>query len=159
MVAAARRVRERLLELDLESFVKTTGGKGLHVVVPLQRGPGWDESGRFAGAVAAGLAREEPEAYVAEMSKAKRRGRIFLDYLRNHRGSTSVAAYSTRARASAPVSTPLRWDELSVALPSDAFTIATLPARLEALRADPWADYRRVRQRLTATRSRSAGAR
>ncbi len=158
VVAAAQRVRERLTELDLASFVKTTGGKGLHVVVPLQRGAGWDECGRFAEAVARGIAREQPERYVAEMSKSKRRGRVFIDYLRNHRGATSVAAYSTRARAPAPISTPLRWEELAALSRSDAYTVATLPTRLASLPVDPWAGYTRQRQRLTASRLKKAGA-
>ena len=153
--AAARRVRARLLELDLESFVKTTGGKGLHVVVPLQRAAGWDETARFAESVARDLAREEPEHYVAEMSKARRQGRIFIDWLRNHRGATSVTPYSPRARAGAPVSMPLAWEELDDVAGPEAFTIANTPQRLQQL--DPWSGYAKVRQRLTASRLEAAG--
>ena len=151
-VEAAQRVREELEAVDLTSFVKTTGGKGLHVVVPLQRGPGWDEIAAFAEAVAVRLAAQDPARYTAVMSKAKRKGKVFIDYLRNHRGATSVAAYSTRARPNAPISTPLRWDELAADLRSDDFTIATLRARLAALKADPWAGYDKARQRLTRAR-------
>ncbi len=159
VVAAARRVRGRLHELDLDSWVKTTGGKGLHVVVPLQRGPGWEETARFAEEVSRGIARAQPELYVAEMSKAKRQGKVFIDWLRNHRGATSVAAYSTRAKPGAPVSTPLAWEELETAPPADAFTVASLPKRLSSLKADPWAGYTRARQRITASRLKAAATR
>jgi bifunctional non-homologous end joining protein LigD len=159
VVAAARRVRGRLHELDLESFVKTTGGKGLHVVVPLQRGVGWEESARFAEDVSRGIARAQPELYIAEMSKAKRRGRVFIDWLRNHRGATSICAYSTRAKPSAPVATPLAWEELDALASADAFTVGSLPARLAALQAEPWAGYSSTRQRLTASRLKAAAGR
>jgi bifunctional non-homologous end joining protein LigD len=156
VVAAARLVRERLRDHRLESFVKTTGGKGLHVVAPIDRGPGWDACGRFARELAEALAREAPDAFVATMTKARRHGRIFVDWLRNVRGATSVAAYSTRAKPHAPVSTPLAWDELGSRTTPDRFTVATLPRRLAALRADPWADYRTTRQALR-TPGRAAG--
>jgi bifunctional non-homologous end joining protein LigD len=150
VVEAARVLRDRLQALRLESFVKTTGGKGLHVVVPLHRGTTWDDGAAFARAVADRLVAEEPRRYVATMAKSARGGKIFIDYLRNVRGATSVAAYSTRARPHAPISTPLHWDELSPRLRSDHYTIATLPRRLAGLRADPWARYRTVRQALPA---------
>jgi bifunctional non-homologous end joining protein LigD len=155
--AAARRVRGRLLELDLESFVKTTGGKGLHVVVPLQRAAGWDEAARFAESVARDLAREQPELYVAEMSKALRRGRIFIDWLRNHRGATSIEAWSTRARPRAPVAVPLAWEELDEVAAPDAWTVTNAFERLRALARDPWAGYTKARQRLNASRLKAAG--
>jgi bifunctional non-homologous end joining protein LigD len=153
VVAAARVVRARLEERGLESFVKTTGGKGLHVVAPIVPERGWDDCAAFAADVAVALEREAPDAFVATMSKARRRGRIFVDHLRNVRGSTSVAAYSTRARETAPVSTPLDWDELGPRLHSDAFTVGNLARRLGSLRADPWARYDAVRQRLPETRT------
>jgi bifunctional non-homologous end joining protein LigD len=146
---AARLLRDRLAALDLESFVKTTGGKGLHVVVPLAP-VSWDEASAFARAIAEGVARDEPRRYVAHMAKAARHGRIFIDYLRNVRGATSVAAYSTRAKPQAPVSTPVEWEELSPRLRSDHFTIANLPRRLAGLRKDPWERYWTLRQRLPA---------
>jgi bifunctional non-homologous end joining protein LigD len=153
VLEAARRVRRRLEDLGLASFVKTTGGKGLHVVMPFRPGPSWEESAAFAEAVAAGIAAEEPRAYTTLMSKAARKGKIFIDYMRNYRGATSVAAYSTRARAGAPVSVPLRWEELSPTPPNDAHTVRNVAARLAALGEDPWADYWRTRQKLPSDAS------
>jgi bifunctional non-homologous end joining protein LigD len=156
VVEAARLVRERLQQLGLESFVKTTGGVGLHVVVPLQPRASWDECAAFARGVADAIVREEPRGYTANMSKAARPGKVFIDYLRNVRGATSVAAYSTRARAGATVSTPLAWDELEPRLRPDRFTVATVPARLAGLREDPWRRYTKLRQSLPATGARGA---
>ena len=148
VIEAARLVRARFAALGLESFVKTTGGKGLHVVAPIVPGPDWDDCARVAREIAEGLEREAPKAFVTTMSKAVRAGRIFLDYLRNVRGATSVAAYSTRALPGAPVSTPLDWDELDARTRSDHYTVANLPRRLASLRADPWARYAALRQTL-----------
>jgi bifunctional non-homologous end joining protein LigD len=148
VVEGARLLREELLALKLASFVKTTGGKGLHVVVPLAPGPGWDEGLEFTRALAARVAGERPREYVDEMSKARRAGKIYIDYLRNLRGATSIAAYSTRARPGAPVSTPLHWDELDSRVRPDRFTVKTLPERLASLREDPWKGYARLKQRL-----------
>jgi bifunctional non-homologous end joining protein LigD len=148
VVDGARLVRDELLALKLRSFVKTTGGKGLHVVVPIARGPGWDECLGFSRALAERIAADRPREYVAEMSKSVRTGRIYLDYLRNLRGSTSIAAYSTRAKPGAPVSTPLHWDELDGRLRPERFTVTTMPERLRSLRADPWKGYDRLQQRL-----------
>jgi bifunctional non-homologous end joining protein LigD len=150
VIEAARLLRARLEALGLASFVKTTGGKGLHVVVPFVPGPSWDEAAAFSRALAESLAREEPSRYVARMAKSERGGKIFIDHLRNVRGATSVAAYSTRARPEAPVSVPLAWEELSRGVRSDHYTIASLPRRLARLRADPWARYFTVRQELPA---------
>jgi bifunctional non-homologous end joining protein LigD len=158
VLAAARLVREGLDRLGLESFVKTTGGKGLHVVAPLMRGPGWDECAAFARAVAESLVRHDPRRFVATAAKAARKGRIFVDYLRNVRGATSIAAYSTRALPGAPVSTPLGWDELDPALRSDAFSVANLRQRLAGLKRDPWARYGTLRQRLPGLRGEVRGA-
>jgi bifunctional non-homologous end joining protein LigD len=148
VVEAARLCRARLEDFGLESFVKTTGGKGLHVAVPLSPGPSWEHGAAFARALAESIARDNPRDYVAQMAKAARTGKIFIDYLRNVRGATSVAAYSTRAKPDAPVSVPLRWDELSPSLRSDHYTIANLPGRLAGLSRDPWAGYWRLRQKL-----------
>ncbi|MEW6250386.1 MAG: DNA ligase D [Planctomycetota bacterium] len=155
VVAAARRVRDRLSELGLESFVKTSGGKGLHVVAPLSRRPEWGELREFTEGVARGLAREEPERYVANMAKARRTGRIYIDYLRNNRAAHAVAAYSTRAREGAPVSAPLEWSELKPRVTADAFNVTNMPRRL-ARKGDPWAEYFRVRQGLTAAMRKEA---
>jgi bifunctional non-homologous end joining protein LigD len=148
VVQTARRVRTKLEELGLASFVKTTGGKGLHVVVPIDVGPDWDRCASFSRNVAVELAADEPALLTANMSKSERTGKIFIDYLRNVRGATSVAAYSTRARPEAPVSVPLAWDELGRRTGPDEYTIATIPKRLTRLAGDPWAAYWTTRQRL-----------
>jgi bifunctional non-homologous end joining protein LigD len=156
IVAAARRTRALLEGLGLVALVKTTGGKGLHVVVPLERRHGWDEVKDFAQAIAAHLAQTLPDQFTATVSKARRRGKIFVDYLRNTRGATAVAPYSLRARPQATVATPLSWDELSARTPPGAWTMATVLERI-AQRNDPWADYERRRQRLTAAMRRALG--
>jgi bifunctional non-homologous end joining protein LigD len=147
MLDAARLVRRTLRAAKLESFVKTTGGKGLHVVVPLAPSS-WEKVSEFTRVVATEIARSDPAHFTATMAKAARKGRIFIDYLRNTRGATSVSAFSTRATAEAPVSVPLAWEELAPDLPSDHYTVKTVPRRLGALRADPWARYWTVRQAL-----------
>jgi bifunctional non-homologous end joining protein LigD len=148
VIEGARLIRDTLLALELENFVKTTGGKGLHVVVPLSSGPTWDESAAFARKLAESIARDDPRGYVSHMAKSARQGKIFIDYLRNVRGATSVAAYSTRAKPQAPVSVPLGWDELTPAITSDHYTIVNLPRRLAGLKTDPWAKYSKTRQKL-----------
>jgi bifunctional non-homologous end joining protein LigD len=149
VVESARQVREFLAGLDLQSFVKTTGGKGLHVVAPITRRHEWDEAKEFCRRVAEAIVAADPARYTSNMSKAARRGKIFIDYLRNGRGATSVVAYSTRARAGAPVSMPLTWDELSADIPSDHYTILNAPARLAALQRDPWEEIDSLRQSLS----------
>jgi bifunctional non-homologous end joining protein LigD len=148
VIECARLIRDGLEALRLASFVKTTGGKGLHVVAPIAPGPSWDETAKFSRVVAESTARAHPRRYVARMAKSERRGKIFIDYLRNVRGATSVAAYSTRAKPEATVSVPLAWDELSPRITSDHFTIANLRNRLDGLKADPWAAYWKTRQKL-----------
>jgi len=143
---AALRLRDRLGELELESFVKTTGGKGLHVVVPLVRRHSWDEVREFARGIAEELERAAPERYLAHSAKADRAGKIFVDYLRNSWSASAVAAYSTRARPGAPVSVPLAWEELTDELDPGALNLSTVPARLKGRRADPWKEYGRTRQ-------------
>lgn len=150
VVAGARAVRLRLETLGLDSVVKTTGGKGLHVVVPLDRRHGWELVKAFARGVAVDMAKRLPDHFTASSAKADRRGRIYLDWLRNTRGATAVAAFSARARAGAPVSTPLAWDEIETVVPS-SLTVRTVPARLAGLQADPWASLATTRQRLGAT--------
>jgi len=154
---AALRVRDVLDDIGLVSFVKTSGGKGLHVVAPVTRRHGWDETKAATEAVAQTISRAEPGKYVANMAKSKRHGRIFIDYLRNGRGATSVAPYSTRARHGAPVSTPIAWNELSPKLAADAFRVDNLPARLDKLKKDPWIDFFTIRQSLTAKAMRKLG--
>jgi bifunctional non-homologous end joining protein LigD len=151
VVAAARLVRSTLEGQGLESFVKTTGGKGLHVVAPIQPGPGWSACVEFASRVVDLLIAETPKAFVGTMTKSARKGKIFIDYFRNQRGATSVAAYSTRARPGAPVSTPLTWNELDSVPSGSYFTLAAVERRLAKLSRDPWAGYETVAQSLPST--------
>ena len=148
VIAAAREVRDRLLSRGLTSFVKTSGGKGLHVVVPVEPSAGWAEAKSFTASVARAMATDRPERYVATTAKRARSGRIFVDYFRNDRGSTAVAAYSTRAFPQASVSTPLEWDELSEGLRSDHFTVSNVRHRLAFLKRDPWQGFFKARQRI-----------
>ncbi len=158
VVASARFVGDHLEELGLQSFVKTSGGRGLHVVVPLVRRAGWPQAKSFAHGVAKSIVSAAPRNFVATMSKAFRRQRIFVDYLRNTRGSTAIAPYSTRARPGACVATPLSWSELSASKPPSRYTVKSLPKRLGRLKSDPWAEYRTVRQSITARLLKSIGA-
>jgi bifunctional non-homologous end joining protein LigD len=148
VIEAAHDVRDRLAALGLQSFVKTSGGKGLHVVVPVQPDVDWDEVKTFTKTVAETMAKERPDHYVATMAKRARRARIFVDYLRNDHGATAVAAYSTRALPRASVSIPLNWEELSPGLRSDHFTVGNVLHRLSSLKRDPWQGFFKIRQRL-----------
>jgi bifunctional non-homologous end joining protein LigD len=150
VVPAAREVRAALADRGLASFVKTTGGKGLHVVAPIERRHEWREVKAFAKKVAEALAAAAPDRFLSRISKAERRGRIFIDYLRNDPTSTAVAPYSTRARAGAPVAMPISWEELSPSLDPASFNINTVPGRLRDRHGDPWAEIGKVRQRLPA---------
>ncbi len=157
VIETALFLRFHLAELGLQSFVGTTGGKGLHVVVPLLRRHGWDEVKAFARAVAADLVRREPGKYTDNARKDRRRGRVFVDYLRNGRGATFIAPFSSRARSGAPVAVPISWEELRPDLRSDAWSVATLPRRLERLGEDPWREIGRVRQSITREVRRELG--
>lgn len=157
MLRVAKEVRERLTELGLESFPRTTGGKGLHVVVPLRRGASWDEAKEFAQAVANAQASDDRSRVTTNMSKAKRSGRIFLDYLRNGRGATAIASYSTRAKEGATVAVPVRWDEVTAALRPDRYNIDNLRRRLSALSGDPWEGFDDARRPITAKAKRAVG--
>jgi bifunctional non-homologous end joining protein LigD len=148
VIEAAHEVRDRLAVLGLQSFVKTSGGKGLHVVAPVQPHVDWDQVKVFTKSVAEAMAKERPDRYVATVAKRIRGARIFVDYLRNDRGATAVAAYSTRALPRASVSTPLDWDELSPGLRSDHFTVGNVLHRLSSLNRDPWQGFFKIRQRL-----------
>jgi bifunctional non-homologous end joining protein LigD len=148
---AAHEVRAFLTDLGLKSFPKTTGGKGVHVVVPIDRRTGYPQAKAFAKKTAEALAARTPTRYLTRVSKAERKGRIFIDYLRNDATATAVAAYSTRSRAGAPVATPLTWDELTSALDPQAFTIRTVPGRLEQISGDPWREMGKIRQGLPAS--------
>jgi bifunctional non-homologous end joining protein LigD len=155
VIRAALQVRAALEALDLECYVKTTGGRGLHVVVPLVPQADWAECLEFSRALSERLQRADPRAYTTEFAKAGREDKILIDYLRNNRTNTSIAAYSTRARPGAPISVPLTWDELRTSLKPAELTVTTLPARLGRLSADPWKGYWAARQRLTQRRQRA----
>jgi bifunctional non-homologous end joining protein LigD len=157
IVDAALHVRDLLDELGLVSFLKTTGGKGLHVVVPIDRRTSWEDVKAFSGGVAALLSRAAPHLYTTEMAKAKRKGRILLDYLRNARGATAIEAYSTRARPGATVAAPIHWDELADGVRADSFTVRNMAARVAELGEDPWSELYRVRQSITQDMRRRLG--
>jgi bifunctional non-homologous end joining protein LigD len=156
VVECAHYLRKELRALGLGSWVKTTGGKGLHIVVPLEPRADWAECFEFTRSFADAMVAARPKDFIATLSKAKRHGKILLDYLRNNRTNTSVAAFSMRARPGAPVSMPITWAELEPSRKSDAFTLATVVHRLEANRRDPWAGYWKRVQRLPARLDRAA---
>jgi len=146
--AAATHIRRLLAQAGLESFLRVSGGKGLHVVVPLNPGCDWDLTKRFAQGFAQALAQSEPDRFVATATKSRRNKRIFVDYLRNGRGATAVASYSLRARPRAPVAMPIPWSALGKLARPDPFTIKDVPAMLKRRRKDPWEGIREVRQNL-----------
>ena len=149
VVDAARRLRDALRALGLESFVKTTGGAGLHVVVPLTPHVDWTVCLAFSRALAQTIERSDPLRYTTVFAKAGRGNKILIDYLRNNRTNTSVAAYSTRAKPNATVSVPVTWKELTPSLNPASFTVIGVPTRLSKLRSDPWANYWTTKQRLS----------
>lgn len=154
---AALELRRRLHDAGLESFVKTTGGKGLHVVAPITRGIGWDDFKAFTRALVEAVQHDDPTHYTTNMAKAQRRGKIFLDYLRNGRGATFIAPYSPRARPGAPVAVPISWEELAHGVDPSRLTTASVPRRLATLQDDPWAGIHEVEQAITAHAWRTVG--
>ncbi len=157
LVSAVGVLRTLLSDLGLTGFLKTTGGKGLHVVLPIRATLDWDQAKGFAKAVADLMARTFPDRFLAVMSKSRRKGKIFIDYLRNASGATAIAPYSLRARANAPVATPVGWDELSKDVRFDHFNLRTVPSRLSALKADPWADFLELRQSISKAMFKRVG--
>ena len=149
VIECAFLLRQFLDSLSLKSFVKTTGGKGLHVVVPIRPHLMWNEIQAFTKQIADILVALHPDKYIATMSKAKRSGKIFIDYLRNTRGATAIAPYSTRAKVSASVAVPLAWEELSTKIKPDSFDVKNLNKRLKPLKEDPWKDFFKTRQTIT----------
>ncbi len=144
VVRAALDVRAVIDKLGLVPWVKTTGGKGLHVVVPISRHSDWDVVSTFARAIAEYLSASDPDRYVSVADKSRRKGRIFVDWLRNTRGATSVAAWSPRARDAAGVSVPIRWDQLTGVQSGDEYTIGALPD------SDAWTGFARSARRITS---------
>ena len=149
VIEAAKMIRDYLAAVTLVSFVKTTGGKGLHVVVPLLRRNTWAEVKSFSKIIAENMAQTMPERFTSSITKARRTGKIFVDYLRNDEEATAIAAYSPRARPGAPVSTPVSWGELNAVPGSDHYTLVTLLKRLKTLKKDPWNGFGAARQTLT----------
>ncbi|HEX4522170.1 MAG TPA: DNA ligase D [Casimicrobiaceae bacterium] len=149
IVEAVGVLRALLDDLGLEGFLKTTGGKGLHVVVPIRPTLDWTQAKGFTKAVADLLVGTFPDRFIATLSKAQRKGKIFIDYLRNAEGATAIAPYAIRARAKAPVSTPIAWSELDTDVRFDHFNVRNIPERLRALRQDPWASIGETRQTVT----------
>jgi bifunctional non-homologous end joining protein LigD len=148
VVQAAKLLRRFLQDLGLETFARTTGGKGIHLVAPVRREAEWPEAKAFCRRVAEAVVAADPGQFTSVMSKAKRTGKIFVDYLRNDRGSTAIASYSPRARPGATVATPLAWSELTARLRPEQFTVRTIAARLKKLKRDPWAGLAKHKQRL-----------
>jgi bifunctional non-homologous end joining protein LigD len=138
---SAREMRERLRQIGLESFAMATGGKGIHVVVPLKPRYDWEDVRAFAEAIARTLAAEDPDRYLAEMSKARRKGRIFVDYLRNGRGATAICPFSTRARKGAPIAWPVSWNALAKLESAHETTLENFADTLRRQKADPWKGY------------------
>ncbi|HSH87206.1 MAG TPA: DNA ligase D [Methylophilus sp.] len=148
---AALLLKGLLEEVDLTCFVKTTGGKGLHVEVPIKPEYPWQVVKAFSRDIARYLEKHIPDRFTSSISKKKREGKIFIDYLRNGSGATAIVPYSTRARAGAPVATPLFWDEVGADIHSDIFNITNIGERLSRQRSDPWKDYLKIRQKLSPT--------
>ena len=149
LVAAVGELRTVLSEMHLTGFLKTTGGKGLHVVLPIRATLSWDAAKSFTKSVADLLVRTHPDLFTATAAKEKRKGKVFIDYLRNARGATAIAPYAVRARANAPVATPIAWSELASEVRFAHFNLGNVAQRLDR-RTDPWADFMRNRQVITA---------
>lgn len=154
----AEELKQRLDDLGLNTFLRVTGGKGLHLVVPLVPKLKWDEAKAFCRALAQRAASDDKKRLTANMSKSKRHGRTFIDYLRNGRGATAIASYSTRARPGAPVAVPISWDELNETLTPNRYTMENLNRRLGALSDDPWKEFDKARRPLTAKMMAAVGA-
>ena len=156
LTKAAAEVRARLKKLGLESFVKTAGGKGLHVVAPIAPELEWPAIKEFAHGVVLEMEKTNPALYLTKMTKAARKGKIYLDYLRNERGATSVAPYSPRARAGGPVAMPLSWSELKLET-RPVFRVADFAAWRAQLKNDPWKQMAGLKQRVTAAAREHVG--
>lgn len=148
-IEATLALREILYDINLVSFVKTTGGKGLHVVVPVKPIYTWQQIHHFAKSIANTLAKLNPNLFIATAAKAKRHNKIFVDYLRNSQSATAIAPYSTRARPNAPIATPLAWEELSEKIPSNYFTVNNIAKRLANLKTDPWKKFFKLKQTIS----------
>ncbi|MDR2877536.1 MAG: non-homologous end-joining DNA ligase, partial [Chromatiales bacterium] len=148
---AARLLRDILMSASLKSFVMLTGGKGLHVVVPLKGSNDWPEVKAFSQGIASALAKSHPERYLAKANKQQRKGRIFIDWMRNMRSSTAIAPWSTRAREGCPIAVPVDWAELARIKRADQYQLRNIGQRLKTLKHDPWAGYFQLRQQIPRT--------
>jgi bifunctional non-homologous end joining protein LigD len=158
VIEAAWEVRRRLEDAGLAAFAKTSGGKGLHVVAPVKPKAEWPAVKAVTKGIADAMVADSPERYVATIAKAKRTGKILIDYLRNQRGMTAIAAYSTRARPGAAVSMPIDWEELGPDLGPAHFTVFNAPARLAALPRDPWDGFRAAEAPVEVAMPRKKGS-
>jgi len=154
---AAEEVRKFLADLGFKSFLKSSGGKGLHVVAPLVPRLGWDKVKAFAKGVADALVEVQPSRYTSNPLKRTRKNKIFVDYLRNQRGGSAIALYSTRAKKGAPVAGPLAWDELKSLKTAAPFDVKSMPPRLKRLKRDPWEGYFKTRQSITVKALKAFG--
>ncbi len=150
-------LRSLLGELEVEGFLKTTGGKGLHVVVPISPTLEWAQAKGFTRAIAGLLAATFPDRFTATVSKTRRKGKIFLDYLRNAEGATAIAPYAVRARANAPVSMPIAWEELARDVRFDYFNLRNAETRLTRQKRDPWRDFMKIKQTITKAKGKRVG--
>ena len=155
---ACELTRALLDRLELRWFLKTTGGKGFHFVVPLVPRDDWDDVKAFARGLATTLAKASPQLFVSTASKARRGGRVFVDYLRNADGATAVAAYSLRARPGLPVSMPIAWSALREDVRGTCFTVRNVPQIIKRRKSDPWADYEAARQKISKAARTAVGA-
>jgi len=146
---AAFELRDVLASAELKSFPLLTGGKGMHLVVPIRRTRTWSEAKRFARGLANSLVNTSPQKYVAKSSKSARTGRVYIDWLRNDRGATAVAPYSLRARTEAPIAAPVGWSEVATCKSARVFTLKNIESRLSATSGNVWPDYFSVRQSIT----------
>lgn len=158
VISAAEETRQRLKHARLEAFIKTSGGKGLHIVVPLKPKADWPSVKAFTKAIADAMALDSPDRFVSTITKSRRQGKIFVDYLRNQRGMTAVAPYSTRARPGAAVSMPLSWEELKPGLGPAYFTVTNTPTRLAATLVNPWEGFRAAEAPLEKAKPRGKKA-
>src|SRR5690606_27777030 len=153
---AAIDIRDQLEALGLVSYAMVSGGKGIHVVVPLEPGKTWPGIKAFCRAIAQNLAAEEPQRFTANLSKAQRKGRLFLDYLRNERGSTAICPWSVRSREGAPVAVPVSWDEVKGLKRANGFSLDAAAQRARI--GDVWEGYFKQRQKLTDKMLKAVGA-
>jgi len=157
LVAGVELLRTLLGELDLEGFLKTTGGKGLHVIVPIRATLDWAQAKGFTRAVADFMVRTFADRFTATVSKAKRKDKILIDYLRNAEGATAIAPYGVRARENAPVSMPIAWEELKTDVRFDHFNLRNAEERLAKQKRDPWRDFTTTKQAITKAHGKRVG--